>query len=399
MKLQEHPNAADVTPVPDAYVPIIKLKLSGVEIDLLFASLMLTRIPEELESLQDTTLLKNLDDKTVRSLNGVRVADDILNLVPNLERFRDVTRLVKFWARRRGIYSNLLGFFGGITWTILVARVCQLYPHYCASAIVKCFFQYYNRWDWKEPVVLCTMEEQSREPGLMQLQVWNPNVNPADQHHLMPIITPAFPAMNSTHNVSESTKQTILDEFSLAYSIIERVEEGEYDWSEVYRPFPFFSAFPHYLIIEVVGKSPQLFTKWMGWIESKLRHLANDLEEHPFLQVRAWPRHIWFQDPDWPLAKGVFMGISIAEEYQEDTLDLRAPVYTFAHGINEWPERFDTRQLCNFRIRRVKSLDLPDYATEQPLADAPPCAEPTAEEPRAKRPRCQPTPTVPPEPE
>ena len=71
---------------------------------------MLTRIPEELESLQDDALLKNLDDKTVRSLNGVSVADEIFNLVPNAERFRDVTRLVKLWAGRRRIYSNVLGF-------------------------------------------------------------------------------------------------------------------------------------------------------------------------------------------------------------------------------------------------------------------------------------------------
>ena len=71
---------------------------------------------------------------------------------------------MKLWARRRGIYSNILGFFEGITWTSLAAHVCQLYPHYRASDIVKCFFQYYNRWDWKEPVVLCKIQEQSREP-------------------------------------------------------------------------------------------------------------------------------------------------------------------------------------------------------------------------------------------
>ncbi|CAL1140458.1 unnamed protein product, partial [Cladocopium goreaui] len=38
-KLQEHPEVTDVTPVPDAYTPIIKMKLSSVEIDLLFARL------------------------------------------------------------------------------------------------------------------------------------------------------------------------------------------------------------------------------------------------------------------------------------------------------------------------------------------------------------------------
>jgi len=99
--------------VPDAYVPIIKMKLCGIEMDLLFARLSLTQVPEKMESLNDDNLLKNLDDKTVRSLNGCRVADHILALVPDAERFRDTLRLIKMWAKRRGIYSNVLGFFGG----------------------------------------------------------------------------------------------------------------------------------------------------------------------------------------------------------------------------------------------------------------------------------------------
>merc|ERR1719456_256016 len=106
-KLRDHPDIKDLTPVPDAYVPIIKMKLQGVDIDLLFARLPLPRIPEDLESLNDDNLLRNLDDKTVRSLNGCRVADHILSLVPDAERFRDTLRLVKLWAKRRGIYSNV----------------------------------------------------------------------------------------------------------------------------------------------------------------------------------------------------------------------------------------------------------------------------------------------------
>ena len=50
-------------------MPIIKTEISGTPIDLLFAQLSMASIPEDLD-LQDDNLLKNLDDKRVRSLNG-----------------------------------------------------------------------------------------------------------------------------------------------------------------------------------------------------------------------------------------------------------------------------------------------------------------------------------------
>lgn len=47
--------------------------------------------------------LRHLDDAGVRSLNGVRVAELILSLVPNHRAFRTTLRAVKEWARRRGV--------------------------------------------------------------------------------------------------------------------------------------------------------------------------------------------------------------------------------------------------------------------------------------------------------
>lgn len=39
--------------------------------------------------------------------------------------------------------------------------------------------------------------------------VWNPVANPRDKAHLMPIITPAYPAMNSSYNVGEPQMRLI----------------------------------------------------------------------------------------------------------------------------------------------------------------------------------------------
>lgn len=79
----------DLVAVSEAHVPIVKFKWSGVEIDLLCACLQMASIPEKLDILDDS-ILRNVDEATQRSINGVRVTDAILRLVPNIENFRYV---------------------------------------------------------------------------------------------------------------------------------------------------------------------------------------------------------------------------------------------------------------------------------------------------------------------
>jgi poly(A) polymerase len=160
----------DLTPVPGAFVPLIKFHYSKIDIDLIFASIDLDRVSRD-QLLNDKNILRGLNDKALKSLNGTRVTDEMLSLVPEQNVFRTALRGIKLWAQQRAIYANIVGFPGGVAWAILVARICQLYPHATSSVIIRKFFRLYLNWKWPLPVQLKEIES-----GPLDVRVWNPKV-------------------------------------------------------------------------------------------------------------------------------------------------------------------------------------------------------------------------------
>lgn len=222
----------------------------------MFARLGIPSVPEDLILLDDN-LLKNLDERCVRSLNGSRVTDEILRLVPDIITFRLALRAIKLWAKKRAVYSNVLGFLGGVAWAMLVARVCQLYPNAAAATIVSKFFRILQQWNWPQPVLLKQIED-----GPLQVRVWNPKLYPADRAHRMPIITPAYPSMCATHNVTQSTQAIMTEEFKKAADIVDKIIIGSASWDALFAPHDFFHIYKHYLQIIASSSSQELQLKW-----------------------------------------------------------------------------------------------------------------------------------------
>jgi poly(A) polymerase len=63
-------NTTDLHKVEDAFVPVVKLRYNGIDLDILFARLALKEVNDE-QQLSDDNLLRNLDEKSIRSLNGM----------------------------------------------------------------------------------------------------------------------------------------------------------------------------------------------------------------------------------------------------------------------------------------------------------------------------------------
>ncbi|KAM9726218.1 poly(A) polymerase gamma isoform 2-T2 [Menidia menidia] len=309
-KLKQHEEIKDLRAVEDAFVPVIKFKFDGIEIDLLFARLALQSIPDNLD-LRGDSILKNLDIRCIRSLNGCRVTDEILYLVPNKENFRLTLRAIKLWAKRRGIYSNMLGFLGGVSWAMLVARTCQLYPNAVAATLVHKFFLVFSKWEWPNPVLLKQPEDSN-----LNLPVWDPRVNPSDRYHLMPIITPAYPQQNSTYNVSTSTRTIMSEEFkhgthgrpaaaelrstsvkrafpfmcgctfsSTGLNVTDEILQGKAEWSKLFEPPSFFQKYKHYIVLTASASTEENHLEWIGLVESKIRVLVGNLERNEYITL------------------------------------------------------------------------------------------------------------------
>ncbi|KAJ3097771.1 polynucleotide adenylyltransferase [Phlyctochytrium planicorne] len=274
-------------------------EVTEIAIDLLFARLSLPSIPDDLE-LSDDNLLKNLDERCVRSLNGSRVTDEILRLVARVDSFRTALRCIKLWAKQRAIYSNVMGFFGGVAWAIVVARVCQLYPYAAAGVIVNKFFHIMLKWsgspprkvtdintrNWPQPVLLKSIED-----GSLQVRVWNPRIYPQDKAHKMPVITPAYPSMCSTHNVTSSTHKVTIDEFQRGWEITEKIFMGTAKWNDLFEKDDFFYRYKYYLQVIASTDSKERHLRWSGLVESRLRQLVMKLENvenlslaHPYIK-------------------------------------------------------------------------------------------------------------------
>ncbi|KAL4308260.1 hypothetical protein GQ457_01G019320 [Hibiscus cannabinus] len=330
--LAEREEVTELQPVPDAHVPVMKFKFNGIPIDLLYASISHLVVPHDLD-ISDMSVLYNVDEPTVRSLNGCRVADQILKLVPNVEHFRTTLRCMKLWAKRRSVYSNVTGFLGGVNWALLVARICQLYPNAVPSMLVSRFFRVYTQWRWPNPVMLCAIEEDG-----LGFSVWDPRKNHRDRTHLMPIITPAYPCMNSSYNVSSSTLRVMMEQFQYGNSICEKIELNRAKWSALFEPYLFFQSYTNYLQVDILAADADDLRSWKGWVESRLRQLTLMIERDTYGKLQCHPYPQEYVDASKPSAHcAFFMGLQrkqgeVIQESQQ--FDIRGSVEEFRHSIN-----------------------------------------------------------------
>lgn len=139
-RIRTHPAVTNFVPVEGAAVPILTFDFESINIDLLFARLNSNNVPPNLD-IDNDAVLDGVDSATEKSLNGPRVTNLIAAFVggtpERYQTFLTVVRCLRKWAKARGLYSNKMGYWGGVNINIAVAQCLQLYPNACPSTLLR----------------------------------------------------------------------------------------------------------------------------------------------------------------------------------------------------------------------------------------------------------------------
>ena len=176
-----------------------------------------------------------------------------------------------------------------------MALCIQLYPNTSPASLLRKFFLVFKTWRWPNPIKLTEVHDAK-----YGLQVWAPT-NPQANRQVAPMLTPAYPSMNSTMSVSRQTLQIMTEEFSRGFEVVHRLwkKHGDdpsapLDWAELFRPSDFFIAYPYYMSMCIVGPTQADAQAWVAFVESRLRKLVSDMlgRSLPLSKIQLWPKKI-----------------------------------------------------------------------------------------------------------
>ncbi|KUI55179.1 Nuclear poly(A) polymerase 1 [Cytospora mali] len=262
---------------------MLELDVQGVMVDLQYAPshAIAENWPGALEHPASSPVWA-LSAQTLNKFKPVRDLDYVRRSVPDITNFRLAHRLIKEWAKRRGIYAAKYGYLSGIQITILLARVYKLLAHEAAVVsipdLLTTFFNHYANFDWKKDLAFDPFFHK-------QLNYRRTDREP------MAIIGYFPPALNTCTAASVPSVRTITEEFQRADRLLH--DEGM-TWAQFLAADDgnFLQSFKRYIKIDVQfwGGSLTKGRSFVGWLESRCVSLLVDLKRRlPELHVRFWP--------------------------------------------------------------------------------------------------------------
>ncbi|XP_055332216.1 poly(A) polymerase type 3-like [Paramacrobiotus metropolitanus] len=355
--LRQQENVKEVCPVENTFVPVIKFLYYGIEVDLTFAALRTTSMPDDASLLSDD-ILRDMDEKSVKSLNGWRVSRYLLSYVPDVKVFRAVLTFVKHWAMQRLIYSNTLGYLGGVSWAILVAHICRVNAGMSVRKHVKSFFKEFSEWNWQSRPVNINQADNpyNHIEGFVGLDAY-----------MMPIITPCKPYQNSSFNVTRTTFHNIRQEMRSALAVL---RADNHVWADVLATRNPLDEYEMFLTVISTAKCESSLHRWRGVVESKLRPMLPNLEKVNGMQrCQIFPQIYKLSDGDWQDTVHCAWIIGIDYVHPNQMNELSAVVREFRQNIQYYNHFNGSGSDQNVTVLRKTSAKLRETLTVYASSD------------------------------
>ncbi|XVS67361.1 RNA repair domain-containing protein [Actinosynnema sp. CA-299493] len=222
-----------VRPVVGARSPGFRLVVDGLGVDLAVAA-------------DDGVALSAVGDaEAVTAAVGGRAED-----------FARLARVVKAWARARGLDSAPFGGVPGLGWSVLAARTVREWD---GPDLPTGFFATWAAWDWRDPIGLTTSPGRTGAP--------------------VTIMTPTAPVRSCTEQVGPGFRDLLTAELYRAWEIVSAGAPGLTAPPDAHRTHAAWALLtvPH----EVVGP-----------VRGRVRALLTALEVAGTPDAHAWPRPV-----------------------------------------------------------------------------------------------------------
>ncbi|MBT2488348.1 DUF504 domain-containing protein [Streptomyces sp. ISL-96] len=270
------PGATRVQQVPGAGVQGLRLRVAGLDVDLVVVA---TGSIAPAEAVARRT---ELGDAAAIALSAVSDAEAVLAAArDNLAAFARLAREVKAWARARGLDSAPFGGLPGLAWTVLAARTAREAGNLPAADLLRRFFSTWAAWDWREPVSLTPSTTPPARPG-----------------QPVSITTPTAPVRLCTEQVGAGGRDLLAQELYQAWETLESAARtGSDAWPELLSPPPLHRRHAAWAVVTVRATKGDETSEDTGDLEvalgrfrARLTALLTTLGQAGSPDAHAWPR-------------------------------------------------------------------------------------------------------------
>jgi poly(A) polymerase Pap1 len=292
-------------------------------------------------------------------LNGCRDAEFFLESLRGIDQSQFVTlsHFITYWAKKRGIYNNALGYLGGYSWRLLLIYAL-LQEKKEVTNVEQFLTKFFSTVSGNSDEIVIALTQESRDQFCKHIERKTQKQKDAgfqNSAKKLLIITPSPTYQNSARNITRSTLQRIQTE-------MERASQCCNDFAGLCQPFKFFTSYTNYLRVTMESNNQNYFLKWKGYVMSRLVGLFERFEQiHKELVVVACPKEYDTTD----LTASVYIGIRIdltqTSEKQKIGTEMQNVINEFIQGVYEQIDLVEVKKRSKAIINKdelERSFDL-----------------------------------------